>query len=1655
MSENGEGVPMYEVRPIKESPVDKVRGRLRGLRRGSREPGTLLQRVEQPDVPEDRQEPTDVEAGFPENPLARQPDLQTFTQQEAFLVGENKRLGLGSFIDRTRGRFHTEGSDEWQSAQNWERKWLSNNEMRDVADRYGIQMAFMIRGAHAVVLTAPPEIQADGSYLVRHYDPFKDGEQAWRIKPEDKVEDIIYFSGQDTFPGIADDEYTQGTSNYELASRLLTKANYDLSIPVVEGQEWLTRAKMAMTQEDGHNCTLWSVYHAAVANAMKPGDNKFKSEGLAKWQEDLEFTLYRYEDVAKERGGEDLGIRLVEPEEVDLPPAEPEGLPVISRRGPLLQRIQRQRPPAPVGPEARPAPEPVPATEPEPTPTTPDTPEPPADTTPEQTETRKSTNLSTMTRMYGDNFYSSYMGSTSYGKGKVDKNLPGSKEIEKFMNKNGGTKARYVEYIQPRGAGEMGKVEWRYVVTGSKDNPNAIRVMKMEGGKLVEDPGSYQESMIEMRQTKERLDRIMRNLRSDGQEISMANLVDRLHSSNGLELRTDLVLKSDSGISPERKRDLQNYADKEFLDLRAARFLLNPPEGVTVEVISPELKDMLNEFLDVRERTIELSRRVAGMNLNNMKERQKMKLVEELVKLNNQREDIYQELLRKDALYTEVKVDYDDEIWGSAARAARVVPTSSELGPGESEGVRRAQRMDELKKVQELVDEQLDEHGKLHVRIEAEETKPEKFGKGYKFYQRIAVTYPAEGDKPSRTVHYTYLLEEDGTFKKVQTRKDGSRITRRDGSTPEPKPLGSNIDIKRAKEIIATERRTAIKYKRKVEVVPHREKATEETIQPIELVYAEGEDFSGFYYFCLNGEGEVVIYKVDEKGKFVEKTAKLDSVEATEPNERLKEAEKLIEEVIEEERDAGTEVTTIPAEEIEAEALPVPVPEPITIPAPELEPDEDELPAWLVDLSRPLQEQKPDEDELPDWLVDLGRSYQEGQQEGQEEDDDELPDWLKQAPAENVLESAVGAERESRAEKYAKAVVRRNVFGKLPKGLKVDGESLDSDLPEGVYSDYGPDKIELDKYYKEASSLFSRIFENKSRFPELLTSQVVSIVPSADESNFVVTIHFLQDKKQVNTGGRQEYTDASVSVELPVRLVGDFQLDILSDPDMLEEFYQQAFEGLDSQDGSPGMRRLKVDGFYLLGQEQITKGLSIQRSDTQGFQDFFASLQRYEYQSGPYGTGEAAERVELKGGSRPAPAPKPEGPVAPPEPEQPTGAARTEGGEEGRGLSWGFAEDYEPREKAEGTLSDSDNVVFAMPMPMESESGEKMMVGWTGKELFVCSVNEEGLQSSSRALIKDVEITDENEAREFVSELIGSDDDEVEVLEPKSAKPAPELVEKPEEQKQRYPSVAEVLRGSGDGEESDSHRYPSVAEILSLSDAEPERPPVLDVPPASVSGGKPRPVPVREEPPVEKPEPVPVMKRPPVEERLEQAAPLPERRTEAQEKLSLYDQIARGIRERGEFLAELSEREVEEIMSDVIANFVGGGGGWNISVSDTHVEIKKDLKGVVDGKVTIGKISVRGKPLRINVNCVMENDKPYGRVNLKINLPRGAGLLLKPLGEKGREIMERIDRVSEDPNEALRDALQNQLEGKGVDLTGVDLRLNPNNLSVTIKGRAG
>ena len=203
------------------------------------------------------------------------------------------------------------------------------------------------------------------------------------------------------------------------------------------------------------------------------------------------------------------------------------------------------------------------------------------------------------------------------------------------------------------------------------------------GRKPVELGGEKLPSLYD-RQTKERVDRVFENLERDGQEKNTMNVVRRLHGGSELEETMDAFLDPKTKISPERRRDLENRALQELLNLRAVEFLLNPPSGVTVEGIPEELKGKLNEFVVVQRHAVHLGGELFTADLG----KRRSELTNELNRLHERRDKLYSELLRQDKLLSEVKVTYAEpdkwKIRETGTPTPPITPEATSTSPEET-----------------------------------------------------------------------------------------------------------------------------------------------------------------------------------------------------------------------------------------------------------------------------------------------------------------------------------------------------------------------------------------------------------------------------------------------------------------------------------------------------------------------------------------------------------------------------------------------------------------------------------------------------------------------------------------------------------------------------------------------------------------------------------------------------------------------------------------------------------------------------------------------------------------------------------------------------------------------------------------------------------
>lgn len=218
-----------------------------------------------------------------------------------------------------------------------------------------------------------------------------------------------------------------------------------------------------------------------------------------------------------------------------------------------------------------------------------------------------------------------------------------------------------------------------------------------------------------------------------------------------------------------------------------------------------------------------------------------------------------------------------------------------------------------------------------------------------------------------------------------------------------------------------------------------------------------------------------------------------------------------------------------------------------------------------------------------------------------------------------TLENA--GESQLNVEDFVRAVVGKQVYAKLPPGVKVCGEELmfTYDFTFGISG-----STEDMSTYDTRARPFPQIYPKRAEVPELVNSHIAAVYQGQNPENRIMSINFFQDGKSYGSGGT--WGPAFVMFEMPKEVMDRFVERIKESPDSLEDFYQKTFVGLDSDGISKGMRRARADGFYLIEESKMEEVTAIREKERNSSIHmtipFFQKLKKYKYQNGPYGQGE-------------------------------------------------------------------------------------------------------------------------------------------------------------------------------------------------------------------------------------------------------------------------------------------------------------------------------------------------------------------------------------------------------------------------------------------------
>jgi hypothetical protein len=165
--------------------------------------------------------------------------------------------------------------------------------------------------------------------------------------------------------------------------------------------------------------------------------------------------------------------------------------------------------------------------------------------------------------------------------------------------------------------------------------------------------------------------------------------------------------------------------------------------------------------------------------------------------------------------------------------------------------------------------------------------------------------------------------------------------------------------------------------------------------------------------------------------------------------------------------------------------------------------------------------------------------------------------------------------------------------------------------------------------------------------------------------------------------------------------------------------------------------------------------------------------------------------------------------------------------------------------------------------------------------------------------------------------------------------------------------------------------------------------------------------------------------------------------------LPIFDEMAGSLKKKGSYSKELSEQEVVQIMEGIVQNLLAGQQKIKAAIPAPKVHIENDV-------ATVSSEAHVESPVKatIAIDCKLGNDVSPQRLKLiQSDVHEKAGPVDK-LKLKAVNIEHRVKKTLSDPNQALRNALESQLEPRGVKLTDTGLHFNKEKLAVNLKGES-
>lgn len=163
------------------------------------------------------------------------------------------------------------------------------------------------------------------------------------------------------------------------------------------------------------------------------------------------------------------------------------------------------------------------------------------------------------------------------------------------------------------------------------------------------------------------------------------------------------------------------------------------------------------------------------------------------------------------------------------------------------------------------------------------------------------------------------------------------------------------------------------------------------------------------------------------------------------------------------------------------------------------------------------------------------------------------------------------------------------------------------------------------------------------------------------------------------------------------------------------------------------------------------------------------------------------------------------------------------------------------------------------------------------------------------------------------------------------------------------------------------------------------------------------------------------------------------------ELIKIIDGAVGVLKDKGEYLAELTAQESVVIMSEFVMNIIRSQGAKNISDSKIKFQIEK-AKGTLGGTVKV----VSPAKVTIGMNCNMENDAIPGKIKItKLDITTKAGII-DSLGLKAADTVGKTRDSLQDPNLAFLNFLKKEFNPRGVKICEIGMNIKESTLSVMV-----